>query len=121
MSDCWKAYSKIKEEGYLNSTVNHSIEFKSSEGACTNTIESIWNPVKKSLPKFGTRKEMYDTYFVEYDIRRQYLKPSRDSFLKFLELITEVHPVKGLKSASHLQTYNYAAVTITVRLDDFVL
>ena len=117
MSDCWKAYSKIKEEGYLHSTVNHSIEFKSSEGACTNTIESTWNAVKKSLPKFGTRKDMYDTYFAEYCIRKQYLKPSSDRFLKFLELITEVHPVKERKPLANVQPCS----NFNNSLDDFVL
>ena len=94
MSDCWKAYSRLSEEGYLHLTVNHSIEFKSSKEACTNNIESTWNAVKKSLPKFGTRKHIYDTYFAEYCIRKQYLKPSSDRFLKFFELISEVYKVK---------------------------
>ena len=67
LSDCWKAYSSLKDEGYLNLTVNHSVEFKNKEtGACTNLIESTWNTVKKSLPKYGTQKQLYDSYLVEY-------------------------------------------------------
>jgi hypothetical protein len=43
LSDCWKAYSSLKSEGYHHLTVNHSNEFKNKEtGACTNLIESTW-------------------------------------------------------------------------------
>lgn len=52
LSDCWKAYSSLKSEGYQHLTVNHSIEFKNKEtGACTNLIESTWNAVKKTSPQ----------------------------------------------------------------------
>jgi len=53
----WIAYSSLSSEGYPHLTVNHSIEFKNKEtGACTNQIESTWNSVKRSLPKFGTQE-----------------------------------------------------------------
>ena len=92
LSDCWKAYDCLEREGYNHLTVNHSIEFKNSQtGACTNTIESTWNAVKKSLPKTGTRKDFYDSYFAEYCVRKQFLKPSQDKFLTFLKLVREVY------------------------------
>jgi len=40
LSDCWKAYQSLNAEGYIHSTVNHSIEFVSDKGVHTNTIES---------------------------------------------------------------------------------
>ena len=41
LSDCWNAYSSLKDEGFTYLTVNHSIEFKNKEtGACTIIIES---------------------------------------------------------------------------------
>ena len=62
ISDCWKAYSKLEEEGFQHQTVNHSKEFINKEtGAHTNTIESTWRAVKTSLPKHGTVKSLYDT------------------------------------------------------------
>ena len=92
LSDCWKAYDCLEREGYNHLTVNHSIEFKKLEtGACTNTIESTQNAVKKSLPKTGTRKDFYDSYFAEYCVRKQFLKPSEDKFLTFLKLVREVY------------------------------
>ena len=92
LSDCWKAYDCLEREGYNHLTVNHSIELKNSQtGACTNTIEPTWNAVKKSLPKTGTRKDFYDSYFAEYCVRKQFLKPSQDKFLTFLKLVREVY------------------------------
>jgi len=31
-SDCWHSYSTLVSEGYIHSTVNHSVEFKSETG-----------------------------------------------------------------------------------------
>ena len=40
ISDCWKSYDCLEDEGFHHLTVNHSLEFKHSEtGAHTNTIE----------------------------------------------------------------------------------
>lgn len=95
LSDCWKAYSSLSSEGYLHLTVNHSIEFKNKEtGACTNQIKSTWNAVKRSLPKSGTQKHLYDSYLVEYCIRKKYLKETDDKFITFLELIKRVYSCK---------------------------
>jgi len=76
-------------------TVNHSIEFKNKEtGACTNQIESTWNAVKRSFPKSGSQKHLYDSYLVEYCIRKKYLKETDDKFITFLELIKQVYSCK---------------------------
>lgn len=92
ISDCWKSYSQLQEEGYNHLTVNHSIEFVNKDtGAHTNTIESTWRAVKTSLPRHGTRKSMYDSYFVEYIFRKKYLNSANDQFLAFLECIKTVY------------------------------
>ena len=42
-TDCWKAYSKLVEHGYVHGTVNHSENFVDPEsGAHTQSIESNW-------------------------------------------------------------------------------
>ena len=95
LSDCWKDYSTLKDEGYTYLTVNHSIEFKNKEtGACTNLIESTWNAVKKPFPKTGIQKQLYDSYLVEYCIRKKYLNDAEDKFSTFLSLIKRVYPCK---------------------------
>ena len=98
ISDCWKAYSRLTEEGYVHQTVNHSKEFVNREtGAHTNTIESTWRAVKTSLPKHGTVKSLYDTYFVEYIFRRRYLNDAEDPFLAFLDNIKKVYSPNNSK------------------------
>ncbi|CAC5396874.1 unnamed protein product [Mytilus coruscus] len=57
ISDCWKAYDFLGSEGFEHLKVNHSVNFVDPEtGAHTNTIESTWHALKKSLPKYGTGK-----------------------------------------------------------------
>ncbi len=41
-SDQWKAYQCLIRNGYLHETVNHSVEFVSSAGTHTQTIETLW-------------------------------------------------------------------------------
>ena len=102
LSDCWKAYSSLVEEGYDHEMVSHSIEFVSDTGIHTNNIESRWNAVKKLLPRYGMRKALYDSYFKEYCVRRKYLNVAADPFAEFLQLIVKVYrpPSKAAAAAS---------------------
>ena len=97
ISDWRRAYSSLNFEGFTHLTVlNHSVNFVHLDsGAHINTIESTWRALKKSLPKNGTQKTLYDSYFSQYCIRKLYLNDSADLFLSFLNLISEVyHPNK---------------------------
>lgn len=49
--DDWASYRDLKSYGYEHGTVNHTREFVSSEGVCTNTIEGIWGLVKSRIKK----------------------------------------------------------------------
>ena len=79
-SDCWKSYDCLVREGYLHGTVNHSIEFVSEAGVCTNKIESTWRAVKSSLPRTGTTKDLYDSYFAEYIVRKRFFTDRSTQF-----------------------------------------
>ena len=48
-SDQWSAYFTLAQEGYNHLTVNHSKEFKSDNGCCTNAIEGLWSLAKLKL------------------------------------------------------------------------
>ena len=91
-SDCWKAYSSLESLGYEHVMVNHSKEFYNKENnACTNTIESCWRAVKGSLPRYGTTKELYQSYIDEYLVRRSALRGKSDKFVVYLELLAKVY------------------------------
>ena len=92
MSDCWKAYSTLEKEGYIHGTVNHSIEYVNCEtGDHTQTIESTWRAVKRSLPRSGTSKDFYSTYFFEFLFQRPYLLDNKDWFSVFLDKVVSVY------------------------------
>jgi len=92
ISDCWKAYSSLSTIGYTHLTVNHSKEFKNKEtGAHTNSIESTWHALKLSLPRSGTQKQLYNSYFEEYVIRKRYLETAEDKFTQYVNLIARVY------------------------------
>ncbi|CAC5405116.1 unnamed protein product [Mytilus coruscus] len=92
ISDCWKAYNCLGSEGFEHLKVNHSVNCVDPEtGAHTNTIESTWRALKKSLPKYGTVKSLYDTYFSQYCVRKKYIIGSEDPFIAFITLIKKVY------------------------------
>ena len=106
ISDCWKAYSSLNSEGFSHLTVNPSVNFVDPEtGAHTNTIESTWRALKKSLPKHGTTKSLYDTYFAQYCVRKQFLIDKEDPFLEFLQLIKKVYQPSFEPTDEEIQAY----------------
>ena len=59
MSDMWKVYDCLQDEGYVHLTVNHSLNFVDPDtGAHTQGIENRWWCVKRGLPRTGTSKEL---------------------------------------------------------------
>jgi transposase-like protein len=51
-SDEWRAYRKIEGFEFVHQTVNHSLNFVNPQnGVNTQTIEYIWNKLKRRLKK----------------------------------------------------------------------
>ena len=96
ISDCWKAYSSLNSEGFSHLTVNHSVNFVNPKTSCA---------LKKSLPKHGTTKSLYDTYFVQYCVRQQFLIDKEDPFLEFLQLIKKVYQPSFEPTDEEIQAY----------------
>jgi len=72
-SDCWKSYDCLKDEGYIHASVNHFLHFKDPvTNVHINNVEGMWNQVRRSLPKFGTRKEHYSKHLAEFVVRNRY-------------------------------------------------
>lgn len=85
MSDCWKAYDCLTDEGYIHLKVNHSLQFVNSDnGACTNHIEASWNAAKRSINASGRRKELYAGYLAKYMFNKTCRLMKLDPFVEFL-------------------------------------
>uniref|UniRef100_A0A914D9W5 ISXO2-like transposase domain-containing protein n=1 Tax=Acrobeloides nanus TaxID=290746 RepID=A0A914D9W5_9BILA len=57
ISDFWKAYNCLENEGFKHLKVNHSQHFKDPDsGAHTNSIESSWRAAKSVMSSAGRKK-----------------------------------------------------------------
>jgi hypothetical protein len=93
ISDCWKAYSKLSDQGYIHLTVNHSKNYMDPiTGANTNTVEGLWNLMRRSMPKFGTQKHFYASYMIEFIYRRKFSTGTSrgERFSLFIGYLTEL-------------------------------
>ena len=89
MSDCWRGYTRLDDEGYEHLTVNHSQHFIDPvSGANTQRIESSWRALKRRLSRGGIRKDEYGLHFAEYLWFQKYCE---NSFLNFVSHIAEIY------------------------------
>ena len=92
ISDCWKSYQCISEEGYKPLTVNHSVTFTDFEtGAYINAVEGLWSCVKRQLPECGRSKALFSSHLGEFMWRRL-RADATDRFETFLQDIARVYP-----------------------------
>lgn len=87
ISDCWKAYNCLDEEGFQHLTVNHSYNFVDPDtGAHTQNIERIWREVRSNIPRYGRREHHMDGYIAEFYFKRKY-PDHTERFHKIFEII----------------------------------
>ena len=85
MSDMWKAYDFIKDEGYTHLTVNHSLNFVDPDtGAYTQRIENTWWGVKRNMPRTGTSKDLFESYLQEWLWRQHYGDEPFENIIKHI-------------------------------------
>ncbi|GFU89687.1 putative transposase-like protein [Trichonephila clavipes] len=71
ISDCWKSYDCLEDEGFLHLSVNHKMYFKDPEtGTHTNSIEGSWSAIKKSLHGIRRCDDQFDSYLAEFMWRK---------------------------------------------------
>lgn len=67
ISDCWKAYDCLQDEGYTHLKVNHSLNFVDpATGAHTQNIERCWREVRGNVPRYGRSDRHYEGYLCEF-------------------------------------------------------
>ena len=92
MSDMWKAYDCLKDEGYTHLTVNHGLNFVDPDtGAHTRRIENTWWGVKRSMPRTGTSKDLLESYLQEWLWRQHY---GDDPFGNIIKHIADLYEVR---------------------------
>ena len=96
MSELWRAYNCLNDEGFQHLTVNHSLNFVDPDtGAHTQNIENTWWVAKRSLPQTGRSRDMFENYLLEFLWCRHYRTHDGFPFFVFLEHITEIYRVNN--------------------------
>ena len=92
LSDKFSPYFNLNDIGYTHLMVNHCENFVDPyTGAHTNTIEGVWNAVKKKLKRMcGTFKHQLPSYLDEFNWQRVY---PGERFQMMLQHIAELYPV----------------------------
>ena len=85
MSNLCRSHDCLKDEGYEHLTVNHSLNFVDpGTGAHTQGIENTWWGVKRSYPRTGTSKELFESYLQEFMSRKHYGENPFGNILKHI-------------------------------------
>ncbi|KAF8778940.1 putative transposase-like protein like [Argiope bruennichi] len=95
-SDYWKAYDSLGEEGYEHLKANHSLHFLQPANLAngipaihTNTVESLWNIVKNTLPIYNWQGD-FKFYLAMFLFERSCRDKKVHVFNKFLEIIRDI-------------------------------
>ena len=84
-TDCWKGYADVHTIVALHKTVNHSKHFVDPVTKThTNTIESNWNAVKKTVPGRNRTRRGIGLYLVRFMIIRNEEGDRLSNLLKYL-------------------------------------
>ena len=71
----------------MHETVNHSVEFVTSDGVHTQRIESQWRALRRKFTRGGIRHEDIPTYLAEYTWRRDCKLKEESPFENLLKII----------------------------------
>ncbi|XP_026684137.1 uncharacterized protein LOC113470127 [Diaphorina citri] len=75
ISNCFKAYNCLSEEGFTHFTVNNRINFVDPEtGAHTQNIKRLWREVRAHVPRYGVKRLHFAGYLAEFHFKRAFPK-----------------------------------------------
>jgi transposase-like protein len=123
MSDCWKAYDCLKDEGFIHLSVNHSLTFKDPEtGACTNRIEATWRAVKEHYKSSSRRKYFFGGYLAKYAFLKHCRIKGLDIFETFMRHTAVLYsPLASTSTPLALITPSNEESDAAEQLDDDII
>lgn len=93
MTDCWRGYAGLDQQGFEHFTVNHKYHFVDPDtGANTQTIESNWRPLRKRLSR-GVKDEHLAMHLCEFLWRKDKVDQNMDPFTALLQDMKRLYPV----------------------------
>ncbi|GFV43747.1 DDE_Tnp_IS1595 domain-containing protein [Trichonephila clavipes] len=98
VSDCWKAYKCLSDEGFKHLEVNHNVCFIDPDtGSHTNSIEGTWSAIKRFLRNHTSHAEgMFDHYLAEYYGGALVITHQRHRLSRiFLKAVVTLYPPLG--------------------------
>jgi transposase-like protein len=97
ISDCWRAYNCLEDEGFKHLTVNHSITFKDPEtDAHTNSIESSWRHAKEVVGSHNRQTEFIAGKLSKFLFLRACKAKNEDPFNEFCKLAGSLYDGSGV-------------------------
>ncbi|XP_036339366.1 uncharacterized protein LOC118748792 [Rhagoletis pomonella] len=108
VSDFWKAYDCLSEEGYIHFRVNHSIDFKDPDTEQhTNTIEGLWRHVKCSMPQYHRKKLFFNGYLAKFMFNRNCKNCDTDRLSTFLKMAGRLYNPCSIKPVEEEEQEEY--------------
>ena len=101
ISDCWKSYDCLKDEGFVHMQVNHSLTFRDPDtGAHTNNIEGSWRHAKEVVGSHNRQSEFIAGKLSKYLFLRACRAKNLDPFNEFCKLAGSLYDGSGMIIAS---------------------
>ena len=74
VSDRWRVYNTLKEEGFQHFSVNDSLNFENPTDpeVHTQNIERTWRDVRRGLSRYGRRAEHFVGYLTDIFLKRRF-------------------------------------------------
>ncbi|KAK5640057.1 hypothetical protein RI129_010868 [Pyrocoelia pectoralis] len=71
ISDCWRAYDCLNDEGFRQFTVDHRLTFvEPSTGAHSANIDRLWRDVRGKISRYGRKEGHMVGYLAEFLFKR---------------------------------------------------
>lgn len=90
ITDIWRGYNSLNQNGFLHKTVDHSLNFVSpgDRNVHTQTIGSHWAKIKRDMHGRIGRMAVttFETYLIEYVWRNTFLT-KKEQFEDFFKAI----------------------------------